>query len=408
MKSCLIFIFLWLSITSFSQVFQEQTSGTTSNLRHVHFVSSLTGWAVGENGTVIKTTNGGANWFSQNINSPSEIVIGCFFTDSLTGWVGGSSVYKTTDGGSTWATQVGCYGITKFYFLNSQTGWAVGGSDGSTNNIGEIYKTTNGGITWSLISDNTSWTRFYGVQFTDENNGWAYAEKNGLLVRTTNGGTSWQTLLNNSTNLIRGIYFKDSNNGWYVGRSNTSGLSMKTNDGGLNWNNIAGNIQFQLSNVFFTDNNTGWASSSSQAGRGIRKTTDGGVTWNLDYINSNGLNSNSIYFVNPTTGWAVGEGGSIVKINVNGWPSEISNSDIKNKDVKIYINKNTNYITIEVSNPEFKNAKINIIDLTGKVIFSTYCMNNITEYNNSKLANGVYFVNIKNHNKSITQKVIKE
>ena len=45
-----------------------QNTGTINNLWSVYFVNTLTGWAAGENGTILKTTNGG-NVFIGKISS---------------------------------------------------------------------------------------------------------------------------------------------------------------------------------------------------------------------------------------------------------------------------------------------------------------------------------------------------
>src|SRR3990172_4655700 len=42
-----------------------QNSGTTNHLYDVYFINTQTGWACGNNGTIVKTTNGGNNWFGQ-------------------------------------------------------------------------------------------------------------------------------------------------------------------------------------------------------------------------------------------------------------------------------------------------------------------------------------------------------
>jgi photosystem II stability/assembly factor-like uncharacterized protein len=51
---------LCLVSNTFAQSWVTQTSGTTNTLRDIFFIDGSTGWAVGENGTVLKTTNGGS------------------------------------------------------------------------------------------------------------------------------------------------------------------------------------------------------------------------------------------------------------------------------------------------------------------------------------------------------------
>ena len=42
----------------------SQASGTSEHLNGVYFVNNNTGYIIGNLGTILKTTNGGANWFS--------------------------------------------------------------------------------------------------------------------------------------------------------------------------------------------------------------------------------------------------------------------------------------------------------------------------------------------------------
>ena len=49
----------------YSQWIQQYT-GTTAIIRDIEFLNENTGWAVGDGGTCLKTTNGGTNWIQQN------------------------------------------------------------------------------------------------------------------------------------------------------------------------------------------------------------------------------------------------------------------------------------------------------------------------------------------------------
>ncbi len=57
-------------------------------------------------GTILKTTNGGSSWETQN-SGTEEFLISSFFINSNTGWVVGSngSILKTTNGGVNWLSQ---------------------------------------------------------------------------------------------------------------------------------------------------------------------------------------------------------------------------------------------------------------------------------------------------------------
>jgi len=72
-------------------------------LASVYFTDSSTGWAVGNNGLIIKTTDGGEHWFVQ-YSGAGFTLHSVFFIDSNTGWTVGdvSEIDKTTNGGLNW------------------------------------------------------------------------------------------------------------------------------------------------------------------------------------------------------------------------------------------------------------------------------------------------------------------
>jgi len=103
------------SVTSTSSIsWVSQSSGTTNNLRSVSFVDNLNGWAVGDGGVILHTSNGGVNWSTQ-ISSTANNLRSVSFADSLHGWAVGDSgtILVTDDGGATWAYQ-GNYGSRWF------------------------------------------------------------------------------------------------------------------------------------------------------------------------------------------------------------------------------------------------------------------------------------------------------
>jgi photosystem II stability/assembly factor-like uncharacterized protein len=74
-----------------------------ATLLAVHFVNATTGTAVGESGTILRTTDGGSSWVSQT-SGTTEWLFGVSFTDARTGTaVGtGGTILRTTNGGSAW------------------------------------------------------------------------------------------------------------------------------------------------------------------------------------------------------------------------------------------------------------------------------------------------------------------
>ena len=76
---------------------------TTSDLEAVDFVDDKHGWAVGERGTVVKTTDGGVTWELLETRTSSRLEA-VNFVDRKTGWaVGeGGTIIFTGNGGKRW------------------------------------------------------------------------------------------------------------------------------------------------------------------------------------------------------------------------------------------------------------------------------------------------------------------
>jgi photosystem II stability/assembly factor-like uncharacterized protein len=125
------FLLMIVSQVVFSQwtVLNPLSSGTA--LSAVKFTDTNIGYAVGNNGKILKTTNGGVNW-SQQISGTTNNISSVFFSDANNGFAVGNSgtILKTTDGGSNWVLQTS--GITNeirsVFFTDINTGYAVGGA----------------------------------------------------------------------------------------------------------------------------------------------------------------------------------------------------------------------------------------------------------------------------------------
>lgn len=58
-----------ISLNSIFSQWVQQNSGTSQRLLTCHFISENIGWAAGDAGTILKTTNSGETWFSQSLNT---------------------------------------------------------------------------------------------------------------------------------------------------------------------------------------------------------------------------------------------------------------------------------------------------------------------------------------------------
>ena len=202
-------------------------SGDTT-LFSVNFVNQNLGWAVGQDGKVLKTVNSGGSWSAQTVLDTLEFIpnlYSVYFIDQSTGWIGGSdrTILKTSDGGSSWMVLRTTFAHSTIYrsifFIDENTGW-TGGWDSP------ILKTTDGGNNWSAKGGTGDLESIY---FADENTGWA-SYRDGIILNSTDGGETWVTQLSGINNVVSSVYFVDANTGWAVG---SNGTILKTTNGGV-------------------------------------------------------------------------------------------------------------------------------------------------------------------------------
>ena len=148
-----------------------------NGLLAVRFVNGNTGWAVGANGTVLGTTDGGESWRRQPSGTNKGLL--CVrFLDDKTGWAVGDGgvIIKTTDGGSTWEKQSS--GVTdclfSIYAADKEHVCAAG-------NL-RVLNSADGGTTWAC-RDLGTWAAGT-VYFTDRNTGWIISGKTMLHTST--------------------------------------------------------------------------------------------------------------------------------------------------------------------------------------------------------------------------------
>ena len=341
------------------------------------FLDSSNGYAVGQIGTVIKTTNGGINWTVKNLDS-LKTFYSCSFININTGFVCGQSgsLYKTINGGNNWNKLISGINNIDFntvYMVNNSIIYI--GSDS-----GRIIKSTDGGINFVIQQAPTlgSITQLF---FINEQLGFG-SVYNGKVIKTTDGGQTW-TYIQLTPYYLNSVYFITPLIGYAVGGT-FNPLIFKTTDGGNNWfSQYPPSSSQYLNSIYFSDTNTGIA-----VGRGgtIFYTSNGGNSW-LDatqyYLTTNDLFS--IVLFNSGIAYAVGDGGNILK-SVNAgtnWVSIFSGT-ISNIHSIFFLDKYTGYACSDAN------------DNTGQNVLMTtnggeYWFKQIVPYADN--INSIYFIN---------------
>jgi photosystem II stability/assembly factor-like uncharacterized protein len=186
----------------------------------VWFATPDTGWAVGVNGTILRTFDGGANW---NKSNPTAFTL---------------------------------HGVS---FSGTRFGWAVGEN-------GTIVGTVDRGLSWNVVTPSITSQPLKGVWRRSVLVANA-AGSQGVTPRTVDvgGGVPGWTLENaGAANNLEGVCFATDLVGWAVGLSGT-GAILRSGDGGASWTPQTANTQFRLNDVFFLDTQRGWAVGNNGA-----------------------------------------------------------------------------------------------------------------------------------------------
>lgn len=106
----------------------------------IQFVDAQNGFAVGGNGTFLRTIDGGLSWTASTIAPGSSDLTALWFTSPLVGYINNAgTISRTDDGGASWTIQAMLPAALahKVVMVNENTGYMI-----STT---EVYKTGNGG-----------------------------------------------------------------------------------------------------------------------------------------------------------------------------------------------------------------------------------------------------------------------
>jgi photosystem II stability/assembly factor-like uncharacterized protein len=286
----------WLPDMITAQTITRQFEETRYDIKDLHMLDSLHGWAVGNvhwdtaqhqlTSTILKTDNGGTDWSPQTV--PTDVDLNdVHLTDMLHGWAVGDSgtILHTGDGGQHWTIQAMpvTLDLSAVFFTDSLKGWTVGNEpvhftfDEVDAWKSRVWNTVDGGSTWSEQQLPEKSGLIHCLFFQDELRGWAAGVKNdslytsvdtyGMAYFTEDGGQTWVEKFDPELELVfTDIDFVDEKKGWLVGfasrSSENGGNIFRTEDGGEQWSRIAEAANETLWQVDFIDSMRGYICGS--------------------------------------------------------------------------------------------------------------------------------------------------
>lgn len=326
---------------------QKISVPTTSSFRGLSAVSASIAWASGTNGTIIRTTDGGATWSVRTVAGAEKLdfrgirafdVNTAVIMSSGNAEDGQARIYRTTDGGENW--KLVFEQKTRGVFFDAIAFWdrdrGIVVSDPVDGHFA-LFTTEDGGATWKQIPQES-------IPAALSNEG-AFAASNSCLTvegtsnvwfvtggasvarvfQSHDGGESWQVSETpmrpgNASSGLFSMAFRDAKNGIAVGGdyahpSDSPGpVILLTADGGTTWN--AGPATdppgLFLSSVIYRPAPPGAKSKDAElvaAGTGGINSLHANGKW----VRQSVQNINAIAFQVHNTGWAVGPKGTVLR-----------------------------------------------------------------------------------------------
>ena len=321
-----------------------------AELTDVFFLNPQLGWAVGAQGTILRTTDAGRHWqllstvplptngrgalherFQElqpiaDVNRLQPVrcrLESVWFADENHGWIAGGYevpyvgrtrglLLRTKDGGATWQEieSLVLPRISQIRFKDRLTGWALG-NKGSLYKTG-IFQTNDGGNTWTSHGSGSfrNWKSGLltesGFVLIDEDGKLARVANKGLepchndgchqdvvVAQTTqlvavgdqgaisisqDSGRNWRRVTDESSGTITQCNLKSASTTndkiWIAGDPGSVIFSIDKNSGDLTQHETP--VQAPLNKIFFVDDAHGFAVGSLGT---ILSTTDGGISW---------------------------------------------------------------------------------------------------------------------------------
>ena len=289
----------------------------------IHFVNKDTGWAVGDLGALIKTTDGGLNWITEETNTTTPILKVNSYDGQIVIAAGFSGlILRSTDGGESWTQMTS--GVTGdlwgLQMLNYTLGWACGKSN-------SLIKTTDAGLTWQRIYTPGYTSDYWWIDFMNEQYGFIAA--NGKVLRTIDSGQSWEIIQAGDSYPLFTIDVIDSLHIAAAGYGGTgyTAKNIFSSDGGNSWIEGQALTTHEINCVKYINPDTGYITMSEI---GMYKTTNRGQEWTgIESIRDIGEFEFQL-FPEQSIGYSAGTGLKLFKAegDIDVWHKLIINDDL--------------------------------------------------------------------------------
>lgn len=303
-----------LSLVLILPVFSQPFNGNS-----ITFENTLSAVVTGEDGLILRTTNGGTSWTALNSGITNVLKRSAYYTNGsninvhLVAAENGV-ILRSTNNGAAWSNKFPgtLEDINDIFILTPAITFACG-------NGGTLFFSTDLGDSWSSVSTGSS-SNFNRVLFfqystrtettykgllvgdggialtcTGLTGSWSHASTNttqnlnavsyasyyviaggnsGAMITSYDYGATWTTASSGTSNNINGVEFIDPSTALAVGEN---GVILRTTNKGTNWSSITSPVTSYLTDVDFGSWSLGIATG---VGGASIFSTDGGLSWN--------------------------------------------------------------------------------------------------------------------------------
>jgi photosystem II stability/assembly factor-like uncharacterized protein len=337
-----------------------QNSGTLSTLYGIVFIENAGAplVAVGENGTILRTSNKGATW-----------------TPIQSGTV--ATLYGVTD-------------------------------DHVVGDSGIILRTSDVGLTWIRVPAVTL-QRLRGV--SRSTSGLACGDSGVILRRFSDVSNVWNVMPSGTTATLFGIPLF-ANNNLVVG---DSGLILRSTDYGTTWSRQASGTVARLHDAQFP---TALYDVIYCVGDGgvVLKSTNHGATWGRQQSGTTRNLQSVFFYIFNDFGWVAGDSGTILRTTDGGGPiTDVNHSDPHIPAVaslrQNFPNPFNPTTTIEFSLPHTSFVRLGVFDISGEEVATLVSQNlpagiHHATWNAQGSPSGIYFYRLQTNSFTETKKLL--
>lgn len=402
-KKSFLFLLLIVPFILNAQVWEYKDSGTDFILLDLSIppgqdqIAYAAGsqYTVDSEGIIIKTIDGGETWetiypLSGTVHSFTRIEFVSPLKGFVVGW--GNTFMMTEDGGATWvdiAAGTDIYYYSGLNFYDENNGFAMGLN---LSNGLDSYITNDGGITWNLLTNTTNMAEFASA-YADGNTLFTVG-KDQVISKSEDGGENW-SIINTG---IQGfynfeVYFKDLNNGIV---STEDGTLLTTHDSGLTWDSFSTGYH-----NFYGLNYVGDHIYAAGTDEDVYLSSDNGTTWEMIHNGPPTATFYAIEFFNNGDALICGSQGTMLKASA----LILNTNTVENSSLTIFYRSSIKELIV---NSDLVFSSYLIYSLDGKLINEQkVTLNNTFKIDVSHLSNGNYMVVLNSDNNRRTAKFVK-